>query len=68
MLADANVLLALAWPNHPQHRDAERWLLSLGKRRWATCAVVELGFVRLATFDAALKILYPDDVELVARG
>lgn len=47
-LADTNVLLALAWPNHPHHGDAERWLLSLGKRTWATCAVVELGFVRLS--------------------
>ena len=47
-LADTNVLLALAWPNHAHHRDAERWLLSLGTRRWATCATIELGFVRLS--------------------
>lgn len=48
-LLDVNVLLALAWPNHQHHGAAHRWFEREGKKSWATCAVTELGFVRLSS-------------------
>jgi len=48
VLLDVNVLLALAWPNHQFHTAARR-RLEAGKGRWATCALTELGFVRLSS-------------------
>jgi toxin-antitoxin system PIN domain toxin len=48
-LVDVNVLLALAWPNHPFHRRALAWFDRLGKVPWATCTVTELGFIRLSS-------------------
>ena len=48
-LLDVNVLLALAWPNHQHHGAAHRWFEREGHGRWATCAVTQLGFVRLSS-------------------
>jgi len=48
-LLDINVLLALAWPHHQFHGSARRWFRSTSKQGWATCAVTELGFVRLSS-------------------
>ena len=45
-LLDVNVLLALAWPNHQFHASASRRMA--GARRWATCALTELSFIRLS--------------------
>ena len=47
-LLDTNVLLALAWPNHQHHAPAHEWFAAHAKRGWATCAVTQLGFVRLS--------------------
>jgi toxin-antitoxin system PIN domain toxin len=49
LLLDVNALLALAWPNHQFHIAV---LLRLERRpapRWATCALTQLGFVRLSS-------------------
>lgn len=48
-LLDVNVLLALAWPNHQFHSDARIWFRKHARQGWATCAVTELGFVRLSS-------------------
>lgn len=48
-LLDANVLLALAWPNHQHHADAHAWFAAHGKKGWATCAFTQLAFVRLSS-------------------
>jgi toxin-antitoxin system PIN domain toxin len=48
-LPDVNVLLALAWPNHQFHAPARAWFRALGRRRWATCAITQLGFIRLSS-------------------
>ena len=48
LLPDANVLLALAWPNHQFHRAA-RTALALRHQPWATCAITQLGFIRLSS-------------------
>ena len=52
LLLDVNVLLAIAWPNHPFHRPAVRRLEE--GERWATCALTELGFVRLSANPVAV--------------
>jgi len=53
LLLDVNVLLALAWPNHQFHAAALRALHSR-RGRWATCALTQLGFIRLSSNSAAI--------------
>lgn len=48
-LLDTNVLLALAWPNHQHHAQAHAWFAAHAKKGWATCAVTQLGFIRLSS-------------------
>jgi uncharacterized protein len=48
-LLDVNVLLALAWPNHQHHAVAHAWFSREGRAGWATCALTQLGFVRLSS-------------------
>lgn len=55
LLLDVNVLVALAWPNHQFHRTAVRTL----ERRdadWATCALTQLGFIRLSSNPAVVGV------------
>ena len=47
-LLDTNVLLALAWPNHQHHAQAHAWFAATAKKGWATCALTQLGFIRLS--------------------
>jgi predicted nucleic acid-binding protein len=48
-LLDVNALLALAHAAHVHHGRMEVWVCSLSRRdRLATCAITELGFVRIA--------------------
>ena len=48
-LANVNVLLALAWPQHAHHARARAWWNGLVPGdALATCAVTELGFVRIS--------------------
>jgi uncharacterized protein len=53
LLLDVNVLLALAWPNHQFHAAAVR-ALETKRSRWATCALTQLGFLRLSSNPAAI--------------
>lgn len=53
LLLDVNVLLALAWPNHPFHAAATRRMEQAG-HQWATCALTQLGFIRLSSNPAAV--------------
>jgi uncharacterized protein len=48
-LPDVNLLLALAWPNHQFHHQATSWFSSRDDLPWHTCAVTQLGFVRLSS-------------------
>lgn len=52
VLLDVNVLLAIAWPNHQFHATAIAALSS--QNRWATCALTQLGFIRLSSNPAAI--------------
>ena len=48
-LLDTNVLLAMAWPNHQHHRAAQSWFRAEARHGWATCALTEIGFIRLSS-------------------
>jgi toxin-antitoxin system PIN domain toxin len=48
-LLDVNVLLALAWPNHQHHPHAHAWFATHAGKGWATCALTQLGFIRLSS-------------------
>jgi len=51
-LLDVNTLLALAWPNHIQHRAAHTWFDRESERGWGTCSVTQIGFVRISSHPA----------------
>jgi len=48
-LLDANLLIALTHSAHIHHAEAHTWFASHPKRRWATCALTQLAFVRLTS-------------------
>lgn len=47
-LLDPNVLIALAWTNHPHHVLAASWFRGGGSPAWASTPATEMGFVRLS--------------------
>ena len=49
-ILDVNVLVALLVPEHVHHAAAMAWFtVEAGKHGWATCAVTELGVIRVCT-------------------
>jgi toxin-antitoxin system PIN domain toxin len=48
-LLDINVLLALSDPMHLHHEPAHTWFQEVGRLAWASCAITENGFVRIAS-------------------
>jgi hypothetical protein len=48
-LLDVNVLIALAWPEHRQHGMVRAWFAKNSGKGWATCPMVETGFVRIVS-------------------
>ena len=48
-LLDANLLIALTHASHVHHGEAHAWFEKVGKRRWASCALTQLAFVRLTS-------------------
>jgi uncharacterized protein len=46
-LLDVNVLIALSWPGHAFHSSVQTWFSRNANKGWATCPLVEIGFVRL---------------------
>lgn len=48
-LLDANLLIALTHSAHIHHAEAHTWFAAQPKRRWATCALTQLAFVRLTS-------------------
>jgi uncharacterized protein len=45
---DINVLLALAGSNHAHHDAAHRWFARDAPAGWATCLLMQTGFLRLS--------------------
>ena len=54
LLLDVNALLALGWPNHQFHDSIVARLEKRPHARWASCALTQLGFVRLSCNRAAV--------------
>ncbi|MEO8103827.1 MAG: TA system VapC family ribonuclease toxin [Betaproteobacteria bacterium] len=48
-LLDVNVLIALAWPQHVHHKAAHVWFDQAGCKRWASCPLTQLAFVRISS-------------------
>ena len=48
-LLDVNVLIALAWPQHVHHKAAHAWFDKVGGKRWASCPLTQLAFVRISS-------------------
>lgn len=68
-LLDTNVLLALVWPNHQYHAAAHRWFRAEARHGWATCALTQLGFVRLSANPAFTPrpVRPPEAAEILAE-
>lgn len=68
-LLDLNLLLALAWPNHQFHLRATEWFSAERRGPWSTCAITEVGFVRLSSHPAftAHAVTPGEAVLLLAR-
>ena len=56
LLLDVNALVALAWPNHQFHRAVVARLDRRTAPHWATCALTQLGFVRLSSNPAVVGV------------
>jgi hypothetical protein len=54
-LPDVNVLLALAWGNHPHHEAAHQWFAAESSSGWGTCLLTQSGFVRLSVNPQVVK-------------
>jgi toxin-antitoxin system PIN domain toxin len=48
-LLDVNVLVGLALPDHELHSRAHSWFRRQSEREWATCALTQAGFLRVAS-------------------
>ena len=48
-LLDTNVLIALAWPSHVHHAQAQTWFAKRRKSGFRTCPLTETGFVRISS-------------------
>jgi uncharacterized protein len=48
-LLDVNVLISLAWPEHRQYSVARAWFAKNRAIGWATCPLVQAGFVRIVS-------------------
>lgn len=62
-LLDVNALVAMAHQGHADHERVMQWFLSvMGKKaRFATCAITEIGFVRVSV-QVGLESTVPDAV------
>lgn len=47
-LLDVNMLIALAWPSHVHHREAQDWFSRNSSDGWATCPLTQCAFVRIS--------------------
>jgi uncharacterized protein len=56
LLLDVNALMALAWPNHQFHTAVLERLDQRPASRWATCALTQLGFVRLSSNPKVVEV------------
>jgi hypothetical protein len=68
-LLDANVLIALAWPDHSAHERAGRWFAGHAKQGWATCPITQAALVRVLSNPAfSERALTPTQALQVLSG
>lgn len=60
-LLDVNVLIALFDPQHQHHAVASDWFIRTHKSGWATCPIVQNGFVRVVSGHAYPNRITPTD-------
>ncbi len=48
-LLDANILVALLWPEHESHEKVQNWFKQHASEGWATCPFTEAAFVRIVS-------------------
>jgi toxin-antitoxin system PIN domain toxin len=48
-LLDVNVLIALMWPAHDGHMQAQAWFGRKSHEGWATCPFTQAAFLRIIT-------------------
>ncbi len=48
-LLDVNVLVSLSWPDHVAHAVVRKWFAKNSSKGWATCPLVQAGFVRITS-------------------
>lgn len=48
-LLDANLLVALLWPEHEGHEKVQNWFKQHSSAGWATCPFTEAAFVRIVS-------------------
>jgi hypothetical protein len=48
-LLDVNLLIALTHASHIHHTEAHAWFAAVPRRRWASCALTQLAFLRLSS-------------------
>mgnify|MGYP002777331472 CR=1 FL=1 len=54
LLLDVNVLIALGWEQHEHHAAVIRRLHA--KQAWASCAVTQLGFIRISSMPGVFHV------------
>jgi len=65
-LLDANLLIALAWPEHEAHKRAGSWFTRHSRSGWATCPFTQAAFVRILSNPAfSPKALSPQNAVAV---
>lgn len=63
ILPDVNLLLAYGWQSHARHEECRAWFSRLPK--FATCAITELGFLRVS-MSPAYRADYADALKVLA--
>ncbi|MFZ1008436.1 MAG: TA system VapC family ribonuclease toxin [Candidatus Sulfotelmatobacter sp.] len=67
-LLDANVLIALAWPEHSAHERASLWFGRHARQGWATCPMTQAALVRILSNPAfSPRSLTPSGALLVLK-
>lgn len=64
-LLDVNLLMALLWENHEQHKLARTWFRSI--TRFATCPVSQMGFARVSSHPLLGYGMSPDQAFGILR-
>lgn len=68
-LLNVSTLLALSWPGHASHEPVQRWFARNATKGWATCPMVEAGFVRIICNPAfSPRAVSPADAVSALRG